>query len=525
MTSPVARHRLSVGGVRPWHRGAVLVDRVRRRRRLVAVAAIPPLVLAGLVVGVQELSVEGRQVPALVLTGVAWAVFAGGVFLVHRLPERPALRLAVWGGAALQVVAARVVPFTTNDHLRYVWDARVQASGTSPYRYPPGAGELAGLRDSWLFPDGVTPALNHPDDRTIYPPVAQAWFWFVHVLPGGDGRGRALQLAAAVLAVITSVAVVRLLRRTGGDPRRVVWWAWCPTVVLEAGGNAHVDALAALLVVLVMSAVAGRRWSWAGVLLGLAVAVKFLPALVAVAVAPRRSLRVGLVVVATVAAGYVPHVAVLGLDVTGFLGGYLAEESRDRFAVPRFVLVDGLGRPELVAPAGFAVLGAAVLTAWWWAGREHRQAESAGRPARPWLAAAPVVGITFAMVAPSYPWYGLLLVPLVALGARAVWLFVPAATYLVYAAVPLGLAYGGTRVIGYGAALVVVGLSYAVIAIRRRRSAGANPDRPGADRDDRTAADRGARQVAAGDDRTAAAGDDRDPTGSAQPGGSVAAPS
>jgi len=193
------------------------------------------------------------------------------------MPERWGVAVALGGGVLLQLIATSVPPRTTDDHLCYAWDGRVQAAGIDPYRYPPGAPELARLRDVWLFPDGATPALNHPGERTIYPPVAQVWFWLLHELSGGHGRALPLQVGAALLAVATSVAIVRVLRRCGGDPRRVVWWAWCPTVVLEAGNGAHVDVLGALLVVVSLGALAGRRWVGGGVLLGLAVGAKLLP--------------------------------------------------------------------------------------------------------------------------------------------------------------------------------------------------------------------------------------------------------
>jgi hypothetical protein len=336
----------------------------------------------------------------------------------------------------------------------------VQAAGIDPYRYPPGAPELAGLRDGWLFPDGVTPRLNHPGVRTIYPPVAQAWFWLVHVLSGGRGEGLQLQVASALVAVATSLALVVVLRRTGGRVQRVVWWAWCPTVVVEAGGNAHVDVVAALLVVVALGLLAGRRWVGGGVLLGLAVATKLVPALVAVGVPPRRSLRVGLATLGAVAAVYLPHVLVLGSDVTGFLGGYLAEESHDRYDLLRFLLPD-----VVVGPVAVAVLAGTALALW----RAAALRESAGRSPAPWLGGAAMVGVGLLVANPPYPWYALLLVPLVALGAPRVWLVVAVAVYPVYAAGDLGRAFYGTRVVSYGLAAVVL-LVAAAVHVRRGRA-------------------------------------------------------
>jgi hypothetical protein len=409
------------------------------------VAGIGLAGLAGLLAAGQLPATRG--VPRLVLVLAMFALFVPSALAVQRLAPRVAVRVAVGGGLLLQLVALRVRPWMTDDQLRYAWDGRVQAAGIDPYRYVPGAPELRPLRDAWLFPDGVTPRLNHPGDRTIYPPVAEAWFWLVHVLSGGRGQDLPLQVGAAVLAVLVGGLLVRALRRTGGDPSRVVWWSWCPTVALEAGGNAHVDVLAALLLVGCLGLLAGRRATAAGVLLGLAVATKFLPALIAVGVPPRRWARVALPAAGVVAVVYLPHLLAVGTGVTGFLGGYLDQESHDQFDLLRFLLPDPVARP-----AGLAVLVG--TAAWLW--RRTAREDAAGAAPTPWRPAAAMVGVAFLVVTPPYPWYALLLVPLVALGAARIWLVVAAAVYPVYAAADLGHAYYGTRVLSYGAAALVL---------------------------------------------------------------------
>ena len=43
------------------------------------------------------------------------------------------------------------------------------------------------------------------------------------------------------------------------DPWAALWWAWCPTVLAEAGNGAHVDVLAAAFVVAALAAAARRQ--------------------------------------------------------------------------------------------------------------------------------------------------------------------------------------------------------------------------------------------------------------------------
>jgi len=404
------------------------------------------------------------------LIGACWAAFVLAVVAVRRAPVRLAVPIVVVGAIALQGLAIGTPPRSTDDFYRYAWDGRVQAAGFDPYRYAPVDPALAGLRDSWLFPAEcqdrarVCTRMNHPTSPTIYPPVAQLAFLAQHVLTaplGPDGGGAlSLQVAAALLALATTAALLLVLRRHG-DPRNAVLWAWCPLVVLEAGNNAHVDVLAALFVVLAMGAAAAGRPARAGLAVGAAIATKILPLLVLPALlAPldrrRHAVRLLVAAGAVLIAGYLPHLLVLGGRALGFLPGYLAEEGYDgraRFALLRPVLPD-----QVAAVVGVAILvGTAFVVA--------RRTD----PTRPWTGAVVMVGVAFALGGVTYPWYPILLVTLVALDGRAEWLAVAAASYPGYFSSALGLPFGSTQRVGYGLALAVV---LAARLLRLRRPAG-----------------------------------------------------
>jgi len=378
------------------------------------------------------------------------------------MDRRHAVPLIVLGGLVLQLVAMTSTPRLTDDFFRYAWDGRVQASGVSPYRYSPVDEALAGLRTPWLFPPGcsavtggvshVCTRMNHPTSHTIYPPVAQAEFLVVHelTLPLGSegGRERTWQALAGVLAFATTLALLRVLRRRG-DPRQAALWAWCPTTILETGGNAHVDVLSCLFVVLALGAVVSGRRIRGGVLLGLAVAVKLLPLLALLPLAgPIRGNRLRgpvTVVAATVLAVgllYLPHLLTVGSGALGFLPDYLPEEGFD--GRTRFPLL----HPLLPAPWA-AVAGVLLLTTA--AGFIVQRSD----PDRPWRAATTLVGLAFAIVGISYPWYGLLLVVLVAVDGRGRWLAIAAAMYPAYLAPALGLSLSMVAGVGYAVALVV----------------------------------------------------------------------
>ena len=403
------------------------------------------------------------------LVAASWLAFAVAARLVCRLPERAALRLVVGGGIALQAIAVSFGPRTSTDVYRYAWDGRVGNHGVDPYRYAPDAPQLAGLRVPWLFPPGQAPLINRPDVHTIYPPVGQLWFRLVDALAPPGSAVTAFQVAAALVAVAGTWLLIVVLRGAGADPRTAVLWAWCPLVVAEAGNNAHLDTLAAVLAVAALALVVRRRTALGGVVLGLAIGVKVLPVVVTPAVARRRPLLLLGCAGAVLAASYLPHLLAVGPGVVGFLPGYLSQEgyaSGDRFALLRLVV------PEAVAPyVAVAVAGVAAWLVWRRADPTHR-ADATDRPgvtdrADPWAGAATLAGVALLVATPSYPWYGMLLVALAVAAARPQWLAVAAAGYVTLLGGWTG--WTGTELLrtGYGLGLAVV----VTAAVRRRRQA------------------------------------------------------
>jgi glycosyl transferase family 87 len=413
----------------PWR--ATLVAVPHRWIAGSAFAVLVAAVVAGFALGTPN---QARGA-LLAVYAVQWVAFAVAAYAIRRVPH--AVPLIIAGGALLQLLAVCWPPRTTDDFFRYIWDGRVQAAGIDPYRYAPTDPALAGLRDGYLFPGGH-PRLNHPGVHTIYPPIAQAFFTVLHYAPGETAKP--LQLAAAALAVGTTVLLVAVLRR-GGDPRAAALWAWCPSVVLEAGNDAHVDVLGAFLLVAGL-ALATRFPGRAGALLGAAVGVKFLPALAAPALLrhPHRW-RLAAGAAGLLGLAYLPHVLAVGPDVFGFLGGYLGEEQYSGAA--RYPLL-GLLLPASPLIAALLLLGTAALVAW------------RTDPDRPAAGAVVMAGVAFCLICPEYPWYALLLAALAALADRARWLAVAAAAWPAYLVGPLHWDHTVTRATSYGLAAALI---------------------------------------------------------------------
>lgn len=407
---------------------------------------------------------DGAGVGFLAGYATAWALFAVAVMALRRVPRRAVVPLVLAGAVAVTATGLLAAPRTSTDAYRYAWDGRVQAAGVSPYDHAPADAELGGLREGWLFPDATTCArpdrelsplpgggctrINRPAVHTVYPPVAEGWFLLVHVLSPPDARHKALQVAGALVSLsVTGVLLAALRRR--GEPGRAAYWAWCPAVPVEAVNNAHVDALAVLLSVAALLAVA-RRPVTGGLLLGLAIAAKLLPAVLVPgalsgARRPRRALLVLAPTAAALALLYLPYVLLSRSSVLGYLAGYAQEEGYEdaaagsRYALLRVVLPDGWALPA--ALLGVAAVSAAVC---WF-----------GDPERPWRGALLTTGTAFLLMTPGYSWYALLLVALVALDGGWEWLGVAVAGAVAYLAGPVTGVAGVTAAYGVAALGVV----------------------------------------------------------------------
>jgi hypothetical protein len=280
--------------------------------------------------------------------------------------------------------------------------------------------------------------------------------------PPGSGSAP-IQAGAALLAVATTVLLLAGLKRSGRDPRLAVLWAWCPVVGLEAGNNAHADVLAAFLTVaalLVLARPGGQRRAAAGgALLGLAVAAKITPVLIAPAVLSRRPATVIAAAATATLTVYLPHVLAVGSGVIGFLPGYLTAQGYTSGS--RFQLLSLIAPGRWAGAAAVAVLALAGLAA-------ARRAD----PDQPWRGAVVMTGTALAVTTPWIMWYSMLLVALVALDGRPEWLALAAARYLTPLHPLPHVTIPEPSRVGYGCALVIV---VTVSAIRLLRGRAADP--------------------------------------------------
>jgi hypothetical protein len=442
---------------------------VRKFVAAFSIAASAGIVLSAVVAQSQPiLATRWSLLWRLALWAITWLI---AVAVALRLPRRLALAMILATALAIRVAALTGPPTTSDDLYRYSWDAQVQSAGIDPYRYPPAGPQLTSVRDPWLWPDaaGCTalrrPAgctrINRPNVRTIYPPVAEAWFTAVHRIAGLGARHKAWQVAGLAVDVATIGLLAVGLRRWGRDERWVALYALCPVPALEFVNNGHVDGLAVAFIVAAF-VVAADPHAWSrhrsrpgrdlavGVLLGAAILVKLYPAalLLALPGLPRRrpwlsALRSTAAATAIVVAGYLPHLLRVGPTVLGYLPGYLREEHYEQGG--RFLLAAALGLHGRAA----GVLAAVALTT--------VVIVVLGRRPGSLQASAVVLAALLLVATPVQPWYAVSLLAIATLTGRPWWAAIVVAGYPYFFAVILDYRHTtGLGQLSYASALAVV---------------------------------------------------------------------
>ena len=186
-------------------------------------------------------------------------------------------------GLVVRSVLFVTEPALEDDYNRYLWDGGVTVHGLNPYALAPATaleqGEETAIGRLALSADVVMERINHPDLKTIYPPVTQAAFALAHILkPWSLGAWR-------LVCLVGEVATLALLLMLLADARRSPLWVslywWNPLIIKEMINSAHMEAILMPLVLAALLLAARKRMVPATVMLGLAAGAKLWPILLA----------------------------------------------------------------------------------------------------------------------------------------------------------------------------------------------------------------------------------------------------
>jgi hypothetical protein len=401
------------------------------------------IILAALVTSSRS-SVGARSfLVGLTIAGIAYLLAIRELFRTRQFPRQVVFTCLAL--AALWRISFLMMPLGSDDDIhRYLWDGRVQRLGYNPYNVVPADPALAGLHTP------ETRGLNNPEVPSPYPAGAQLFFRAVTAIHESTF---AFKIAFVVCDFVIVLLLINVLRRSGQGEHWVLAYAWQPLLAMNVAGSGHIDIVGVLLL-LVSAAALGRRWRMiAAIAFGLAVAVKFLPIVLAPLYWRRVRIRDALVAALVVVMLYVPFLEHWRIPI-GSLGVYV---QRFRFNAPIFATLERVASPQIVA--GLAVLAGLVTAAWLRSKPPTCCADKWAWPMAASLACAPVV----------YPWYLLWLLPFLRSTSAVplmVWTVSILPTYIVWHLRSLGREWqvpGWVLLLQYGS----VAIAAAIVALRR----------------------------------------------------------
>ena len=362
---------------------------------------------------------HSHSAPALVAAEVWLAVLLGGAgvvagLLALRRGWRPRPRRLIIGSVVAVVSLMVMPPLGSSDMLHYAAYGRIAVLGHSPYVMTPGQLESTG--DAV----GAVTARYYPNGLSGYGPLATASEAAASDL-AGDSAARTLFWlkvwnALAYLALV--LALDRVLRSDGpGRARAHLLWSVNPLMLWAVMAGGHIDGLGAVFGAAALFAMRGadtRRGLLAGVLLGLAAAIKAPYALfgVGLAWAARRSPRsiVGLAFGGGVV--LVPCYLIAGRAAISAVTGIASGAPRGftvLYAVSRVLHWHDVTMVEAAGFVGFAMLAAILV-----------RRMPPGPRDFPAVRAALAVTLAWLIVSPQVqPWYYAMVFPLLAVTAAS----------------------------------------------------------------------------------------------------------
>ncbi len=215
------------------------------------------------------------------LMGGYGLLFSGYVYVLLR-PQlsNGQVLFFVLTGIAMRAVLLFAFPNLSDDIYRFVWDGRLIVNGLNPFDRLPSDYIQEAIQVPGLTPE-LYASLNSPGYYTVYPPVAQAIFWFACFLSPNSIAGSALVMKIILLAaeIGTLVLLLRLLRHFELPLSRVLIYALNPLIVIEIAGNLHFEGLMVFFLMLAFYGLVRGRYLQAIAAMTGAIATKLLPLL------------------------------------------------------------------------------------------------------------------------------------------------------------------------------------------------------------------------------------------------------
>ena len=354
--------------------------------------------------------VAGSVLCGLFFLALRWLVPAADRTAGKRLTV---LSLIFAMGLFWRVVLLWSTPVLEDDFYRYLWDGAVVSGGMNPYAFAPG--RIAALDAPLVLQHlaieagGVFERINHPELKTIYPPVAQFWFGVSHFIePWNLLAWRLVGLAGECT---TFALLVSLLIGCDRSPIWSVLYWWNPIVIKELANSAHLESILLPLVLLALWLSMKRRYVAAAAALAFAVGTKIWPVILLPLVLrplvaePRRLVMAIAVFSVLVVVWAIPPLAG-GIDTTSGFVQFARYWQSNSALYQGLMIAVGQAAEIPILPletvgifirAGLAavVVAAAIALSWH---RSKNELETVRR-------AMVVVGVLFLLSPVQFPWY------------------------------------------------------------------------------------------------------------------------
>ena len=188
-------------------------------------------------------------------------------------------------GFVLRLIMLPSDPILEIDYFRYLWDGIVVSNGLNPYAVSPYAAiDGTDVPSLWHVlaqnHKDIVESINYAPLRTIYPPVAQFFFWLAVVIPSNFDL-LILRLVLILCEFVTVLFLISLLKHANQSPAWVALYWWNPLIIKELINSAHMDAILLPFLVGAVLLAARNRFYLSSVALVGAIGVKIWPILLA----------------------------------------------------------------------------------------------------------------------------------------------------------------------------------------------------------------------------------------------------
>lgn len=134
------------------------------------------------------------------------------------------------------------------DPYRYIWDGQAVLHGANPYLYPPQKAFELSNSYPFLRSDRAQDTfikINHPDVKTIYPPLSQYLFAGSQIFTPWSLTGWKIMIFIAECAIM--VLMIAALHRLNIRKEWFLIYGWSPLIIKEYSNSLHLDVFAVLL--------------------------------------------------------------------------------------------------------------------------------------------------------------------------------------------------------------------------------------------------------------------------------------